>query len=178
MWAQKYVQNLWLLTKFERQKFFCLIKPSSSFPVFGSSGGGDSNAVILPNKRRSKRKGTNQVRAEPKALISFFSAVSQIKNFSNLIGLGVWKTWYKKNTEDDQIPGKEVAKVGGMSMYSFVYFCLILLTWHGIVCFLFCRRRREMHFCYPKALRPWGKSIFPILLSPTFYFVQICLLSF
>lgn len=83
------MQNLWLLTKFERQKLFCLIEHASSFPVFGSSGGGDSNTVILPNKRRSKRKGTNQVRAEPKALISFFSTVSQIKNLSNLIGLGV-----------------------------------------------------------------------------------------
>ncbi|KAM5583747.1 hypothetical protein ABKV19_003561 [Rosa sericea] len=39
-------------------------------PMDLSSGGGDSNAIILPNKRKRKRKGTTQEEKEKALLLS------------------------------------------------------------------------------------------------------------
>lgn len=152
---------------------FCHFKPSSSFRVFFwglSLGGGDSNTLILPAKRRNERKGTNQVCAEVKLLVVLFSAVFKLNIpwiwLSRIVKNSIKEKqqWLANPSKGSWRSWRCVTVLIGEKINAFLFHCSLNLTWN---CLLFISQGGEGKIPF-HIQKHWGLRVRLSSLVPLF----------
>lgn len=149
--------------------------------LFDSLEGCDSNALILPDKKRNKKKGMDKVYTASCLIFYFYFLVLCWFYWKFTIALVQEPEMVKldnkqKLSKSQKRKLKKLEVLARVIVASVTFLCIVNWNW---LRFCLCRRKRRKHFCWQKASRPWSMSLcFPEMISSFICFLLEKLMEF